>query len=63
MLLLAPAPQAARTHAAPRAVFAKLACVLFVVLAAANVAAFLLECGLGPCPDNPVGYLWWPALR
>ncbi|MFO1396418.1 MAG: disulfide bond formation protein B [Burkholderiales bacterium] len=35
-------------------------CVVFLLLAAANVAAFLLECGFGPCPDNPVGYLWWP---
>jgi disulfide bond formation protein DsbB len=34
------------------------ACGLFLVLAAANAAAFLLECGAGPCPDNPVGYLW-----
>jgi disulfide bond formation protein DsbB len=62
MLLLAPAPQAGERT--PRlGFFAKLACVLLMVLAAANAAAFLLECGFGPCPDNPVGYLWWPALR
>lgn len=30
---------------------------LFVLLAAANVVSFLLECGLGPCPDDPTGYL------
>jgi len=39
------------------------ACGLFVLMAAANAAAFLLECGVGPCPDNPVGYLWWPGAR
>jgi len=62
MLLVTRAPQAGER--APRlGFFAKLACVLLVVVAAANAAAFLLECGLGPCPDNPVRYLWWPALR
>jgi hypothetical protein len=35
-------------------------CGLFLLLAAANAAAFMLECGTGPCPDNPVGYMWWP---
>lgn len=40
-----------------------LACWLFVALAAANVVSFLLECGFGPCPDNPVGYLWWPGKK
>jgi disulfide bond formation protein DsbB len=62
MLLLVPAPQGGERT--PRlGPFAKLACVLLILLAAANAAAFLLECGLGPCPDNPVGYLWWPAPR
>ena len=42
---------------------AALACWLFLAVAAANVASFLLECGFGPCPDNPVGYLWWPGTR
>ncbi len=37
--------------------------VLLIAVAAANVLAFLLECGVGPCPDNPVGYLWWPGAR
>jgi disulfide bond formation protein DsbB len=62
MLLLAPAPQAGERTPRPGFV-TRLACVLLVVLAAANAAAFLLECGFGPCPDNPVRYLWWPALR
>jgi disulfide bond formation protein DsbB len=39
------------------------ACALFVGLAAVNVIAFLLECGLGPCPDDPTGYLWLPWAR
>jgi disulfide bond formation protein DsbB len=36
------------------------ACWLFMILAASNVVAFALECGLGACPDNPIAYLWWP---
>ena len=39
------------------------ACALFVGLAAVNVITFLLECGLGPCPDDPAGYLWLPQSR
>ena len=39
---------------------AQLACWIFMMLAAANAAAFLAECGVGPCPDDPTGYLWWP---
>jgi disulfide bond formation protein DsbB len=40
-------------------VVASLACWLLAALALANALAFLAECGVGPCPDNPVGYLWW----
>jgi disulfide bond formation protein DsbB len=29
---------------------------LFVVVALANAVSTLLECGFGPCPDNPTGY-------
>jgi len=36
---------------------------LFIALTAANAASFLLECGLGPCPDDPVGYLLLPGAR
>jgi disulfide bond formation protein DsbB len=39
---------------------AQLACWIFMLLVAANAAAFLAECGVGPCPDDPTGYLWWP---
>jgi disulfide bond formation protein DsbB len=45
---------------APAGAAAKLACWIFMLLAAANAAAFLAECGVGPCPDDPTGYLWWP---
>ncbi|MEO8739122.1 MAG: disulfide bond formation protein B [Casimicrobiaceae bacterium] len=38
----------------------RMACWLFMILAAGNVVALALECGLGACPDNPVAYLWWP---
>ena len=34
---------------------------IFVGLAAANVISFILECGFGPCPDDPTGYLWLPG--
>jgi len=56
MLLL---PQAERGRSEPSGGFALLVSWLFVAIAAANALAFLLECGVGPCPDNPVGYLWW----
>lgn len=59
MLMLYPgAEQRARTVG--RDALATFACVAFLLLAGANVASFLAECGLGPCPDDPVGYLWWP---
>jgi disulfide bond formation protein DsbB len=29
---------------------------LFVLVAVGNAASTLLECGFGPCPDNPTGY-------
>jgi disulfide bond formation protein DsbB len=46
----------------PRALstFEVVACALLVGVAAVNVLAFLLECGLGPCPDDPTGYPWLP---
>jgi len=56
MLLL---PQPDRGRATPAGPLASFACWLLVALAAANALAFLAECGVGPCPDDPVGYLWW----
>ena len=47
----------------PLDTFETRACALFVGLAAVNVVAFLLECGLGPCPDDPTGYLWLTWAR
>jgi disulfide bond formation protein DsbB len=59
MLMLAPATRE-RGREPPANAAVTLACWLFLLLAAANAVAFLLECGVGPCPDTPVGYLWWP---
>jgi len=61
LLLAARAP--ARDRAPPAGSLTAFACWLFVAVVAANVASFLLECGLGPCPDNPVGYLWLPGTK
>ena len=36
----------------------RVAAWLFVLVVAANAVSTLLECGLGPCADNPTGYLW-----
>ena len=55
VMLLLEARAPARERVPPADPLANLACWLFVALAAANVASFLLECGFGPCPDNPVG--------
>jgi disulfide bond formation protein DsbB len=52
-----------RARAEPMGPVARLACWLFILMALANAAAFLAECGLGPCPDDPTGYLWWPFGR
>jgi disulfide bond formation protein DsbB len=58
MLLLAQeTPE--RGRAAPAGGVASLACWLLIALALGNALAFLAECGLGPCPDDPTGYLWW----
>ena len=61
VMLLLEARAPARERAQPASPLAAFACWLFVAVAVANVALFLLECGLGPCPDNPVGYLWLPV--
>lgn len=56
MLLLF--PERGDVRAPPSGAVARFACLLFLVLAAANAVAFLLQCGVGPCPDDPTGYLW-----
>jgi disulfide bond formation protein DsbB len=42
----------------PLSRFAAVAAALFVLVATANVATTVLLCGLGPCEDNPTGYIW-----
>ena len=37
--------------------------ILFVLLVLANLISTLLECGLGACPDDPVGYQGWLWLK
>ena len=37
---------------------AKALCWIFTALIGANVLGALAECGFGPCPDNPTGWLW-----
>ncbi len=34
---------------------------LFFIMTLANLGAVTLECGFGPCPDDPVSYLWLPS--
>jgi disulfide bond formation protein DsbB len=63
VMLLLEARAPARDRAPPAGPLAAIACWLFVALAAANVASFLLECGFGPCPDTPLGYLWMPGTK
>lgn len=38
--------------------FAMIAFYVVFILAAANVVTSFLECGVGPCPDNPVNYIY-----
>jgi disulfide bond formation protein DsbB len=63
VMLLLEARVPARERTPPADPLAAFACWLFVAVVAANVASFLLECGFGPCPDNPVGYLWLPGVN
>jgi disulfide bond formation protein DsbB len=37
---------------------AKITCWIFTAFVGANVLSTLAECGLGPCPDDPAGWLW-----
>jgi disulfide bond formation protein DsbB len=38
--------------------FAMFAFYVIFILAVANVVTSFMECGLGPCPDNPVNYMY-----
>ncbi len=44
-------------------VFANTLIILFIVLVFANLASTLLECGIGPCADDPIKYDGWILLR
>ncbi len=52
------APAARRNGRLPLSPAAGAVLALFMLVAVANVATTVLLCGLGPCPDNPTGYLW-----
>jgi disulfide bond formation protein DsbB len=34
---------------------------LFLLVVAGNLVSTLLECGVGPCADNPTSYIWPPG--
>jgi len=46
-----------------RSPFANALVILFIFIVFANLASTLLECGLGPCADDPVKYEGWLWLR
>jgi hypothetical protein len=43
--------------------FAKAMVIWFILLVLANVLSTLLECGIGPCADDPVTYDGFHWLR
>ncbi|CAB3653196.1 MAG: disulfide bond formation protein B [Achromobacter pulmonis] len=42
----------------PVSVLGMIIMALFFVLVLANLGSTTLQCGFGPCPDNPTTYLW-----
>ena len=46
-----------------RSLLANTLVILFIILVFANLASTLLQCGLGPCADDPVKYEGWLWLR
>ena len=46
-----------------RSLLANTLVILFIILVFANLASTLLECGIGPCADDPVKYEGWIWLR
>ena len=46
-----------------RSLFANTVVILFIAIVFANLASTLLECGIGPCADDPVKYEGWIWLR
>ncbi|MFC6633761.1 disulfide bond formation protein B [Microbulbifer taiwanensis] len=53
---------AAGSDTAPRKLtpLARYAALVFLAILVVNVVSTTLECGLGPCPDNPTRYQWLP---
>ncbi|MFI2811204.1 MULTISPECIES: disulfide bond formation protein B [Microbulbifer] len=47
-----------RPQPRPLGFLARLAVLAFLAILAVNALSTTLECGLGPCPDNPTDYLW-----
>lgn len=46
-----------------RSLFANALVIIFILLVAANFLSTLLECGIGPCADDPIQYDGWLWLR
>ena len=46
-----------------RSIFANALVIIFILLVVGNLISTLLECGLGPCADDPVKYEGWIWLR
>jgi len=46
-----------------RSMFANALVMILILLVAGNLISTLLECGLGPCADDPVKYEGWLWLR
>jgi disulfide bond formation protein DsbB len=46
-----------------RSLFTNALIIMFILIVFANLLSTLLECGLGPCADDPVKYDGWLWLR
>ncbi len=46
-----------------RSLFANALVIIFILLVFANLVLTLLQCGIGPCADDPVNYDGWQWLR
>ena len=46
-----------------RSWFANTLVIVFILLVLGNLVSTLLECGIGPCADDPVRYDGWLWLR
>ena len=46
-----------------RSIFANALVIIFILLVLGNLISTLLECGIGPCADDPIQYEGWLWLR